>query len=157
GRTILDPKSGEDPKSVARTVLTQALARLQKPTAVQARAALDQRRRTQATQGTLLKITKEMGLMKRYEAMHARRRREAWAELLQIRQATGNPLPAVKEKRAARKEKERQERRPERQPRPEVSDLLSGLAEVSEALRKSAPAAAASASRGQASKSQPGP
>jgi hypothetical protein len=148
GRTILDPQPGQDAATVARTVLTQALAKLQAPALVQARAALDHRRRTQTMQGTPLKISKEMGLMKRYEAMHARRRREAWAELLQLRQATGNALPKVKQKPAARNETEPQER-------PQDQAWLDVLA----AARKQSAPAAASQSGGHAdsSKSSPAP
>jgi hypothetical protein len=66
-------------------VLQNELAKLQDPAVVQARAQLDQSRYDLAAQGTPVMISKEARLMKRYQAMHARRRREAWQEFERIR------------------------------------------------------------------------
>src|SRR5262249_29612826 len=85
GRTVLDAPAGHDPRTVARAVLQGALAQLQDPAAVATRAQLDQSRQRQARQGTPVKISRERRLMKRYEAMHARRRREAWQEFERLR------------------------------------------------------------------------
>src|SRR5262249_10530835 len=73
GRAVLDAPAGEDPRSVARAVLQDALAQLQEPTAVATRAQLDQSRHRQAMQGTPVKTSRERRLMKRYESMHTRR------------------------------------------------------------------------------------
>jgi hypothetical protein len=156
GRTILDPKPGEDPATAARAVLTQAVARLNDAALVQARADLDRRRRNQAMQGTPLKISKEMRLTKRYEAMHARRRREAWTEFLQIREAMRNWPKDVKEKVAVMMEKDRQKHQQEqqqakeRQKREQENAAPRAMAEqaqaaASAALKKDEPAPAAPA------------
>jgi hypothetical protein len=86
GQTVLDAPADQDPRTVARAVLQAEVARLQDPAAVQARTELDQLQHRLAVEGTPVKISKDQRLMKRYQSMHARRRREAWAEFQQIRQ-----------------------------------------------------------------------
>jgi hypothetical protein len=84
GQTVLDAPADQDPRLVARAVLQAEVARLQDPAVVQARTELDQLQHRLAVQGTPVKITKDQRLMKRYQTMHARRRREAWAEFQEI-------------------------------------------------------------------------
>jgi hypothetical protein len=98
GQTILDPQPGQDAPAVIRAVLQQELTRLQAPAVVAARAQNDRLRRTLAEAGTPVQLSKDAQLMKRYQTMHARRRREAWAEFVQMDQAL---------KHAARAEHER--------------------------------------------------
>jgi hypothetical protein len=98
GQTILEAPADQDPRVVARTVLQAEVAQLQDPVAVQARTELDQLHYTLAIQGTPVRISKDQRLMKRYQAMHARRRREAWAEFQQLRQDLRSYPDEVKEK-----------------------------------------------------------
>jgi hypothetical protein len=86
GQTVLEAPAGQDPRVVARAVLQAEVARLQDPAAVQARVELDQLQHRLAVEGTPVKISKDQRLMKRYQTMHARRRREAWAEFQQLQQ-----------------------------------------------------------------------
>jgi hypothetical protein len=85
GHTLLDPKEGEDARTVALELVEAMLQDLRDPEKNNANASWEQFRRDMALLGVPVTISPELRLIKRYEAMHIRRANQAMAEFLRAK------------------------------------------------------------------------
>jgi hypothetical protein len=91
GRTLIDPKEGEDARTVALELVEASLQELRDPTKITGNASWEQFRRDMALEGVPVTISPELRLTKRYEAMHIRRANQAMAEFLRAKNGGEEP------------------------------------------------------------------
>src|SRR5262249_16315153 len=98
GRTIIDPKEGEDARTVALELVEAMLNELRDSSKTTGNASWEQFRRDMALEGVPVTISPEMRLIKRYEAMHLRRANQAMAEFLRLKNGGEEPAEGSSER-----------------------------------------------------------